>query len=150
MLFWQQPMHLTQINLGLWKLPTYPSPNVNICVSLGAKCWVTGGVGGQFPRNLNWSLNPSCPKNAQNSASYRGLFALSEWPVEAWNFSKFPDKLVDVTSEIAEDDWDRGSPKLIFSLQYPYILNRKGHENKQNDHLRENALFFYKFSHPIF
>ena len=25
--------------------------------SLGAKCWVTGGVGGQFPRNLNSSLN---------------------------------------------------------------------------------------------
>ena len=63
----------------------------------------------------------------------------------------FPTSLTgDVTSEIAEDDWERGLPKLIFSLQYPYILNRKGHENKQNDHLRENALFFYKFSHPIF
>ena len=63
----------------------------------------------------------------------------------------FPTSLTgDVTSEITEDDWERGSPKLIFSLQYPYSLNRKGHENKQNDHLRENALFFYKFSHPVF
>ena len=30
--------------------------NVNIWVSLGAKCWVRGGVGGQFPRHLNWSI----------------------------------------------------------------------------------------------
>ena len=79
--------------------------------------------------------------------------ACSRYPSDQWRLvtsANFPDKLVDVTSEIAEDDWERGSPKLIFSLQYPYILNRKGHENKQNDHLRENALFFYKFSHPIF
>ena len=34
-------------------LPTYPSPYF----SLRAKCWLRWGVGGQFPRNLNWSNN---------------------------------------------------------------------------------------------
>ena len=29
--------------------------SINICVSLGVKCWVRGGVGVQCARNLNWS-----------------------------------------------------------------------------------------------
>ena len=36
------------------KLSTYPSPEptLTLTVSLGAKCWSRGGVGGQFPRNV--------------------------------------------------------------------------------------------------
>ena len=32
-----------------------PKANINTYFSLRAKCWLRGGVGGQFPRNLNWS-----------------------------------------------------------------------------------------------
>ena len=44
------------------------------------------------------------------AASYPGQFALSELPEEAWNRVRiFPTSLTgDVTSEIAEDDWERG------------------------------------------
>ena len=37
------------------KLPIHPSPetNINAYFSLRAKCWLSGGVGGQFSRNLN-------------------------------------------------------------------------------------------------
>ena len=31
--------------------PTPPKANININFSLRVKCWVRGGVGGQFPRN---------------------------------------------------------------------------------------------------
>jgi len=36
------------------KLPTYPSPNPTFLylLSLIAKCWVRGGVDGEFPRNV--------------------------------------------------------------------------------------------------
>ena len=36
------------------KLPTYPSPKptFNTYLSLKAKCWLRGGLGGQFPRNV--------------------------------------------------------------------------------------------------
>ena len=41
---------------GSGKLPTYPSPNPAFCSKWGANVNVeSGGVGGQFPRNLNWS-----------------------------------------------------------------------------------------------
>ena len=33
-------------------------------------------------------------------------------------------------------------PTSIFSLQPQYIIKSKGHENIQNDHLRENNLIF--------
>ena len=29
-----------------------PLADINTCFSLGAKCWLKGGVGGQFPRNI--------------------------------------------------------------------------------------------------
>ena len=32
-----------------------PWANIIAYFSLRAKCWLRGGVGGQFPRNLNWS-----------------------------------------------------------------------------------------------
>ena len=35
------------------KLPNYPSPNPTL--ALWTKCWVRGGVGGEFPRNAIWS-----------------------------------------------------------------------------------------------
>ena len=31
-------------------------------LSLRAKCWLRGGVGGQFPKNLNWSQNSTVIK----------------------------------------------------------------------------------------
>ena len=36
------------------KLPTYPSPKLTLTLnfSLKEKCWLRGGVGGQFPRNV--------------------------------------------------------------------------------------------------
>ena len=37
------------------KLPTYPSLSQHYHFSLKAKCWLRGGVGGQFYRNLNLS-----------------------------------------------------------------------------------------------
>ena len=42
--------------------------------------------------------------------AYPGQFALSELPEEAWNRVRvFPTCLTgDVTSEIAEDDWEQG------------------------------------------
>ena len=33
-----------------------PEAHTITCFSLAAKCWLRGGVGGQFPRNLNWSV----------------------------------------------------------------------------------------------
>ena len=49
-----------RINLGFWETAHIPLPQVNINTdfSLRAKCWVRGAVGGQFPRNLNWSSFP--------------------------------------------------------------------------------------------
>ena len=46
------------INLGFWEAAHLPLPksNINTYFSLSAKCWIRGGVGGQFPRNLNWSV----------------------------------------------------------------------------------------------
>ena len=46
----------------------------------------------------------------QSTALYPGLFVLSEWPEEAWNQARiFPTSLTgDVTSEIAENNWERG------------------------------------------
>ena len=44
-----------QINLGFWEIAhlLFPYSNVNTYFSRRAKCWLKGGVGGQFPRNLN-------------------------------------------------------------------------------------------------
>ena len=48
------------------------------------------------------------PHSIQVTTSYPSQFALSELPEEAWN-RIFPTSLTcDVTSEIAEDDWERG------------------------------------------
>ena len=33
-----------------------PTPPLKTYFSLRAKCWVRGGVGGQFPWDLNWSI----------------------------------------------------------------------------------------------
>ena len=43
------------INLGFWETAHLPLPkaNINTYFSFRAKCWLKGGVGGQFPRNLN-------------------------------------------------------------------------------------------------
>ena len=43
-----------RINLGFWEFAHLPLPKGNIITyfSLRAKCWLRGGVGGQFPRNL--------------------------------------------------------------------------------------------------
>ena len=46
--------HRSNLPVGIRKLPTYPPPplgNINTYLSLRAKCWLRGGVGGQFPRN---------------------------------------------------------------------------------------------------
>ena len=45
------------INLGFWESAHLPLPWANIitCFSLRAKCWLRGGVGGQFLRKLHWS-----------------------------------------------------------------------------------------------
>ena len=45
------------INLGFRETAHLPFPQVNINTyfSLRAKCWIRGGIGGQFPRSLNWS-----------------------------------------------------------------------------------------------
>ena len=42
-------------NLGFWETAHIPLllVNTNTYLSLKAKCWVKGGVGGQFPGNLN-------------------------------------------------------------------------------------------------
>ena len=48
------------------------------------------------------------------TASYPGQFALSQLPEEAWNRGDSPRRIFqtsltgDVSSEIAEDDWERG------------------------------------------
>ena len=34
------------------KLPTYPSPKPTFCISEKCLCWLKGGVGGQFSRNI--------------------------------------------------------------------------------------------------
>ena len=50
------------------KLPTYPSHNpsiINAYFSLTAKCWLKGGVGGQFPRNVLWSQNLNSKKKTK-------------------------------------------------------------------------------------
>ena len=64
---------------------------------------------GNFFRSLSFStvLLP---------ASYPGLFALSEWSEEAWNRARLTG---DVTSKIAEDDWERGC-----SASSSYYLTR--------------------------
>ena len=44
-----------KINLGFQETAHLPLPqaNINTYFSFRAKCWLRGGVGGQFPRNLN-------------------------------------------------------------------------------------------------
>ena len=64
------------INLGFWKLPTYPSPKPTLSSSsqLG-QCWLRGGVGGQFARNLHWSANCTARKYSRfffPFVSYKG------------------------------------------------------------------------------
>ena len=51
-------MQLTRINLGFWKTAHLLLPYANIITyfSLKGKCCLRGGAGGQFPRNLNWSV----------------------------------------------------------------------------------------------
>ena len=41
------------------KLPTYPSPKPTLSLTshLRAKCWIRGGVGGQFPRNPHLAMD---------------------------------------------------------------------------------------------
>ena len=40
-----------------WETAYLPLPEayINTYLSLREKCWLTGGVGGQIPRNLSWS-----------------------------------------------------------------------------------------------
>ena len=55
-----------------------------------------------------FSLLSTILYSIQVTASYPSQFALSELPEEAWN-RIFPTSLTgDVTSEIAEDNWERG------------------------------------------
>ena len=57
-LWWRFPSF--EFRLILWlivrsgKLPTYPSPKPTFCPKweVKTKCWLKGGVGGQFPRNV--------------------------------------------------------------------------------------------------
>ena len=53
-IYWNAHCKKNWINVSFCETGQLPLPllNVNICFSLGAKCWVQGGVGGQFPRNL--------------------------------------------------------------------------------------------------
>ena len=40
------------------KLPTYPSSKLTLTLTshlIRGKCWLRGGVGGQFSRNFNWT-----------------------------------------------------------------------------------------------
>ena len=70
----------------------------SVYFSKSVKCKSSQGVWGERKKVLTSLPSPSFP------ASYPSLFALSEWPEEA-----FPTSLTgDVTSEIAEDDWERG------------------------------------------
>ena len=62
--------------------PTPPLANINTYFSPGEKCWLRGGVGGQFPRNLNWSKNLiltlySLPN--LKSGSHKGKQAVQQW-----------------------------------------------------------------------
>ena len=54
-----RPMYPLNKNLGFWETAhlLLPWDNINTYFSLRAKCWLKGGVGGQFPKkkNLNWS-----------------------------------------------------------------------------------------------
>ena len=45
------------VYLGFWETAHLPLPqtNINPSLSLRAKWWLRGGVGGQFARNLHWS-----------------------------------------------------------------------------------------------
>ena len=49
--------HGLKVTFRIWETAHLPLPwaNINTYFSLGAKWWLRGGVGGQFPRNLNWS-----------------------------------------------------------------------------------------------
>ena len=60
---------LARINIGFWENTHLPllQANINAYFSFRAKCWLKGGVGEQFPRNLNWSLSKDpnralCPR----------------------------------------------------------------------------------------
>ena len=72
-----------------------------------------------------------------NTASYPGQFALSELPEEAWNrVWIFPASLIeDVTSEIAEDDCERGWDK---QLENVYFIRSVWYSTAKRPH---NALF---------
>ena len=50
---------LQWINVCFWETVHLPFPNlvnINTYFLLWAKCQVWGGVGGQFPRNMHWSV----------------------------------------------------------------------------------------------
>ena len=55
-IFWA--VTVDRIIMRFWETTNIPLPqaNINTYFSLRGKCWLKGAVGGQFPRNLQWSI----------------------------------------------------------------------------------------------
>ena len=64
-LYFHVSLHLQRknlgINFGVWETAHLPRPKPNILPQVRSKCqcWLGEGVGGQFPRNVNWSESRS-------------------------------------------------------------------------------------------
>ena len=60
---------------NFWVTAHLPLPwiNNNISFSLGAKLWIRGGVGGQLPRNLSWTLLGSNKHETYVKAVFKAL-----------------------------------------------------------------------------
>ena len=60
---------------NLWVTAHLPLPwlNINTYFSLGAKLWLRGGVGGQLPRNLDWTLLGSNKHETNVKAVFKAL-----------------------------------------------------------------------------
>ena len=83
-----------RVKRGFWETVHLPLPkaNINTYFSLGAKWWLRGRVGGQFPGNLNWSTCVPQHNSTHDwdfgednaAASSEGIFFTKTSPMSEW------------------------------------------------------------------
>ena len=71
-------------NLGFWEAAHLPLTNSTLTFAshLGQNVGVRGGVGGQFPRNLNWSIEWAVKQTVRKAILSPGLFPADEVVIE--------------------------------------------------------------------
>ena len=110
-----------RINLSFWGAVHLLLPwfSINTYFSLRAKCWLRGGVGGQFPRNLYWSPPSPCIRASRGASLIhrshwykdraRDFIGFSVCPLKKSNFPGPTDR----NSKHVTVKWTRAGPNYI-------------------------------------